>query len=104
MTRVVKFKITPERFSTACSILQYMSVMARNESVIISVAPRFIVDENDEYIVKVKLDEDGDIEELEGVNEALAELAKVTPKRLENLMDEISEAANAIVNPTKEKA
>ena len=100
---MVKFKITPERFSQACSILQYMGILSKNSGVVVSVAPRFIVDQNGEYIVKVTLDEDGDIESLEGMDDALVLLAQVTPKRLEKLIDEFNEAANAIVNPTKEK-
>ena len=100
---MVKFKITPERFAEACSILQYLSVISKNEGVVISVAPRFIVDDKDEYIVKVNLDEDGDIESLENMDKALEKLSLVTPKRLEKLVQEFSEAANSIVNgnPTK---
>lgn len=97
---MVKFKITPERFSEACSILQYLGTINKNASVITAIAPRFIVNEQDEYIVEVTLDEDGDIEALENMDQALALLANVTPKRLEKLIDEFSEAAKSIVNPT----
>ena len=101
---MVKFKITPERFSEACSILQYLGVMNGNAGVVVAIAPRFIVDEQDNYIVKVTLDEEGDIENLENMDQALTSLALVTPKRLEKLIDEFAEAANSIVNPTRPKA
>jgi hypothetical protein len=65
----------------------------------VRIAPRFIVGDDGEYIVKVTLDADGDIEKYDGMDKAFAKLAAITPKRLEKLVDEFSEAARAIVNP-----
>lgn len=97
---MIKFKVTPERFAEACSILDYIGATAKNHGVIIRIAPRFILDEKDEYIVKVICDEDGDIASLENNEIALLLMTKVTPKRLEKLVNEFCEAAKAIVNPT----
>ena len=99
---MIKFKITPERFAESCSILEYLGTTAKNPETIIRVAPRFILDEKSEYVVVVNLDEDGDIKDFEHVGEALIMMSKVTPKRLEKLIEEFSEAAKAIVNPTKD--
>lgn len=96
---MVKFKITPARFAEACSILDYLGASNGSREAVTRIAHRFVVDANDEYIVKVILDEDGDIKEFENGGEALLQMAKVTPKRLEKLIHEFSEAARAIVNP-----
>lgn len=99
---MIKFKITPARFAEACSILDYLGASAGNIENNIRIAPRFVVNTEGEYIVKVTLDDDGDISALENVGDALMEMAKVTPKRLEKLSKELTEAAKAIVNPPNE--
>lgn len=96
---MIKFKITPERFTEACNILQYLAVTNNDLRTAIQIAPRFVVNEKDEYLVKVILDEDGDIKDLENVGEALLLMTQVTPKRLEKLHVQLMEAAKAIVNP-----
>jgi hypothetical protein len=63
------------------------------------IAPRFMVDENDEYIINVILDNDGDIEKYENEDRAFSNMGKITPKRLRKLVDEFTEAARSIVNP-----
>ena len=99
---MVKFKITPERFAEACNALQYMGVMSKQEGVMIGALPRFVLDENGEYVAKVEVDEDGDILEVSDAD-IMDAMTKISTKRLEKLMNELYEAANAIVNPTKQK-
>lgn len=99
---MIKFKITPARFAEACNILDYLNASAGSVESVIRIAHRFVVDAEGEYIVKVVLDEDGDITTFENVEVALTEMTKVTPKRLEKLTKEFTEAAKAIVNPPKE--
>ena len=96
---MIKFKITSARFAEACNVIEYLNASAKVRDTVIRIAPRFIVGANDEYIVKVTLDEDGDIASFDGLNEAFAQMASITPKRLEKLIDEFSEAARSIVNP-----
>lgn len=95
----IKFKITPDRFAEACNVIEYLTVSAGDRDVAMRIAPRFIVDEAGEYVVKVKLDADGDIESMENLGDALLTMTGVTPKRLEKLCNEFTEAAKAIVNP-----
>lgn len=97
---MVKFKITPERFAEAASIIDYLNASAKNYEAIIRLAPRFVLGDDGEYIVKVVLDEDGDITGFDNFAEALQKMAGVTPKRLEKLIDEFAAAAKNIVNPT----
>jgi hypothetical protein len=97
---VIKFKITPERFAEACNVIEYINATAKIKETIIRIAPRFILGEDSEYIVKVNVDEDGDIRGFEGAQEAFLKMAAITPKRLEKLVNEFSEAAKGIVNPT----
>ena len=99
---MVKFKITPERFAEACNIVEYLNVTAKVKETCIRVAPRFVLNDEGEYIITVNLDEDGDITGYENTEAAFLKMAGITPKRLERLMDEFSEAAKAIVNPPKE--
>lgn len=96
---MIKFKVTPDRFAEACNVIEYLNASAKARDTIIRIAPRFIVDEQGEYIVKVKLDGDGDIESFDGLDDAFAKMAAITPRRLEKLVSEFSEAARAIVNP-----
>jgi hypothetical protein len=96
---VIKFKVTPARFAEACNVIEYQNASAKSRETIIRIAPRFVVDKDGEYIVKVTLDEDGDIEKFDGLDEAFMKMAAITPKRLEKLVDEFCEAAKGIVNP-----
>ena len=96
---MVKFKINPARFAEACNLIEYLGASNRSREIIIRIAPRFIVDNDDNYIVKVNLDVDSDIEGFENFPEAFEQMAKVTPKRLEKLVNEFMEAAKAIVDP-----
>lgn len=95
----VKFKITGERFAEACSIFEYLQASNGSKDVFVRIAPRFVVDENGEYIVKVNYDDDGDPVAYEGLDAAFMKMASITPKRLEKLGKEFSEAARSIVNP-----
>jgi hypothetical protein len=99
---VIKFKITPDRFAEACNVIEYLNASARVRDTIVRIAPRFIVDDAGEYIVKVNLDEEGDIASFEGYEPAFLKMAAITPRRLEKLVGEFSEAARAIISPPKE--
>jgi len=98
---LLKFKITPERFAEAANIIEFLTLTGSNtnKDLAYRMLPRFLLDENGEYMVTVKLDEDGDIVELEKYNEALFKMVTVNPKRLEKLALELVEAAKTIVNP-----
>jgi hypothetical protein len=96
---MVKFKITGARIAEACNVAEYLLLSAGNTEMVIRIAPRFVVDDNDEYIVKIILDEDGDIASYDGMSTAFERMAKVTPKRLEKMAKEFSEAVKNIVNP-----
>ena len=96
---MLKFKITPDRFAEASNILEYLSISNSKIDLAIRMMPRFLLDDSGEYVVKVILDADGDIERYDCLNEALMLMTAVTPKRLEKLAHELVEAAKAIVNP-----
>jgi hypothetical protein len=96
-----KFNITPQRVAEACNIIEYINLTLKDRGTVMSIAPRFVVDENGEYSMTIKHDEDGDIESMEGYAVALVAMAQTTPKRLEKLINEFCEAARAIVNPPK---
>lgn len=98
---MIKFRITPSRFAEACSILEYLAVMGGSRDTIINIAPRFILDQDGEYVVGVQYDADGDISGFENTKAALLAMASITPKRLEKLSDEFREAAKTIVDPPK---
>ncbi len=98
---MIKFKVTSERAQECLSILDYLAISGGNKDAAIRVSPRFVIDKDGEYIVKVKLDEDGDIESLDGLQDAFMRLASVTPKRLERLSEQLTEAVKAIVDPQK---
>lgn len=97
---MIKFKITPERFAEVCTVLEYMNVLSKNRAVIMNVAPRFVIDDNEQYIMRANLDGDGDITGYENREQAVTKMVAITPKRLEKLYDEFCEAAKGIVNPT----
>lgn len=98
---MVKFKFTPMRFAEACNILEYQMIIAGHRGTAMRIAHRFILNDGGEYIVTVKLDEEGDVEGYENVTEAMQRLGAVTPKRFDKLLDEMVEAAKSIVNPPK---
>jgi hypothetical protein len=96
---VIKFKVTPDRFAEACNVIEYLNASAKIKETAVRILPRFVVDGEDQYIVKVTLDADGDIAGFEGLDDAFAKMAAITPKRLEKLIDQLCEAARGIVNP-----
>lgn len=99
---MIKIKITSTRFAEAANILDYLSIIGGNRDTALRLIPRFILDKDGEYVVKVKCDEDGDIQEFENLREATMQMTAITPKRSERLVDEMLEAAKSIVNPPKE--
>lgn len=86
-----------------CGIIEYLNLSAADKETVIRVAPRFVVNDKGEYMVQPIYDADGDIEKLEFFDETLVAMRQVTPKRLEKLTKELSEAARAVVNPPKER-
>jgi len=66
-----------------------------------SVIPKMLVNEQDEYVVKVISNEDGDPVSFENLTEANAQMEKIGLKRFDKLRKEITEAAKNIVNPPK---
>lgn len=101
---MVTFKITPDRIAEACNIMEYILLQNGNAPTIAKVCPRFVVGADGEYIVKVVLDNDGDIEKFENMSDAFLLMSGVTPKRLEKLTAEFTEAVRNIVNPTSARA
>lgn len=95
----IKFKITGSRIAEACSVAEYLLLSGGNTEIVARLAPRFVIDEAGEYIVKVVTDEDGDISSFEGVDVAFMQMSKVTPKRLDALSKEFVEAVKNIINP-----
>ena len=96
---MIKFKITPDRVAEACNVLQFLALQGKSIETAIRVLPRFVVDEKGEYVIKVKLDDEGDISEIENEAEAIVRISVLTPKRLEKLAKELTEAVENIVNP-----
>src|SRR5574343_737969 len=99
---MVKFKITPSRFAEACNIYEYLAAGNADVKVITSIAPRFIVNADGEYLVEVVHDEEGYISEYKNNADAIKQMFQITPARLKKLAKEFSEAANQIVNPTSD--
>lgn len=77
---------------------------AGSKDAAIRVAPRFVVDDAGEYIVKVQIDDDGDISSFDELQAAFLKMASVTPKRMEKLAAELTEAVKGIVNPPSAEA
>jgi len=98
---MLKFSITSDRFAEACNILEYVSVQNGNKNIALSVIHRFLVDKDGEYVVKIILDEEGDIQKLENDTDARIMMTAITPQRSEKLINQLVEAAKAIVNPPK---
>lgn len=99
---MLKFRITPERFAEACNTLEYLNITNGNKDVAYRCLPRFLLNGENQYLVTVNLDEDGDITGFEHTSDALLKMSVVTPKRLEQLAKQLMEAAKAIVNPPNE--
>lgn len=83
------------------SINQYLALSVADLNTAIWALPLFVMDDQGEYIVKVLLDDDGDITGFEGDKLARLRLSAVTPKRSERLAHELMEAVRAIVDPPK---
>lgn len=98
---MIRFKISADRMAEACNILEYLALTGGSIETSIRVAPRFMLGDSEEYIVKIVLDEDGDIASMDGLSDAFARMSAVTPKRLEKLGKELTEAAKALISPLK---
>lgn len=98
---MLKFKITGERFAEAVNLVEFLNLTSNkgNKEITYRVIPRFLLDENGEYMVTIKMDEDGDIQEFVNLNKAMLTMTAVNSNRLEKLALELMEAAKAIVNP-----
>lgn len=96
---MIKFNITSDRVAEACNVLQFLALQNESVDAAIRVLPRFLVDDNGEYVIKVRLDDEGDISEFENEAEAFGKISVLTPKRLEKLAKELTEAVKNIVNP-----
>jgi len=99
---MIKVIITPARFALAANVMEYLAVSRGSKDVAIRLVPRFIMNGDNDYLVKVKLDEDGDIEGYENMDAAFDKLSKMNPARVDKLAGELVEAAKAIVNPPSE--
>jgi hypothetical protein len=97
---MVKFKITPTRFAEACNVYEYLACLNGDSGTVVKIMPRFVVDADDNYIIGVSHDEEGDIAEYTNVEPAVKAVFSITPKRLDKLKKEFSAAAREIVNPT----
>ena len=95
----VKFKITGARIAEVCSIAEYLLLQAGNTEMIIRLAPRFVLGDDDKYIVTANIDNDGDIVGFEGMSDAFMKMSQVTPSRLQKLSKDFSEAVKNIINP-----
>lgn len=96
---MLKFKISSERFAEACNTVEYLNIVAGNKDTAMRTMHLFLLDSAGEYVVKIVLDEDGDIAEKKDAGKAISMLTVLTPKRLEQLTKQLLEAAKDIVNP-----
>lgn len=96
---MLKFKISSERLAEACNTIEYLNIMAGLKDTAMRTIHLFLLDEKGEYVVKIVLDEDGDVAEKQNTAKAITMLTALTPKRLEKLTTELMEAAKAVVNP-----
>jgi len=96
---MIKFRVTGQRIAEPCSIMDYMLLSVGHIGTVARLSPRFVVDEQGNYIVNIITDADGDIEKIENEPQALLRMSAVTPKRLEKLAPEFMEAVKNIVNP-----
>jgi hypothetical protein len=97
------FVVTPERVSEACGYIEMISLISNDRVMAFRLAPRFAVEENDEYSMKIEYDDNGLISKIIGFEDTAVSISQVTPKRLEKFMDELCEAARNVVNPMKGK-
>lgn len=98
-----KVKITPERCAEVCNILEYRLGIIGNFETLSRILPRFAVDDSGEYIVSVTINDDGEIEEFQKIEEGLTRVAGITPNGLRKLTPEFMEAFRGIVNPPNGK-
>lgn len=96
---MLKFKVSSDRLVEAISIIDYISLQNGSRDSARRLLPRFMLDKDGAYFVKVTYDDDGDILTLENNKEAFLQMTAITPKRSERLIDEMLEAVKNIVNP-----
>jgi len=99
---MVKVKITSKRFEEACNVYEYLAALSGDSSTVIRILPRFVTDDNGDYLVSIVHDDDGDIAEYQNIEAAVKKVFSLTPKRMEKLKLEFIEAAKNIVNPTSD--
>lgn len=100
---MVKFKISAERFQEVCTVPEYIGVLMGGVGSQMAALPKMLLDDNGNYIVKVIVDEDGDIKEYQNLSDANKRMddANISITRLAKLGKELTEAARNIVNPPK---
>lgn len=96
-------KITGERAAEVCNILEYRLGLIGSFETVARILPRFAVNDSGEYIVTVKVNDDGEIEEYFGIEEALQKVSGITPNALKKLVPQFTEAFRDIVNPPNGK-
>lgn len=96
---MLKFKVSSERLVEAVSILDYIALQSGSRDAALRLLPRFLLDKAGGYAVGVVLDGDGDIQSFENHKEAFLQMTVITPKRSEQLIDQVLEAVKNIVNP-----
>ena len=96
---MVKLKITGTRIAEVCTIAEYLLLSSGNKAVVIRVAPRFVLNDEGEYIVKPIYTDDLDIDSFENHQEAFSKLLTISVKRMDKLAIEFQEAIKQIVNP-----
>lgn len=98
---MIKFVISAERFTDACTVLEYAGVVVGNLGRQMQVLPKMLVDDQGNYIVEIVHDSDGDIAEMKNMDKANKIMEGISVKRFEKLCKELTEAAKNIVNPPK---
>lgn len=98
---MIKFKITTERCLEAASVPEYIGAITGNIGAQMKILPKFLINDDGEYLVQVVLDDDGDILECKNLNAAMDRMNSLTPARFEKLRKEVAEAFKNIVNPPK---
>lgn len=97
------FVVTPERVREACGYMELMNLMMNERSTAFRLAPRFAVEDTDEYSMTIEYDDNGLISKFVGYEDTLISIAQVNSNRLEKFIDELCEAARNVVNPPKGK-
>lgn len=98
---MVKFVISPARFIEACTVMEYVNILLGNMGGQMTALPKFLVDENNKYVVEVVHNEDGDPVEFKNLDLTNDYMNKIGINRFEKLRKELTEAAKNIVNPPK---